>query len=162
MALRRRCCGCFGHGCFGRIGNARLFRLGCFGRIGGARLFRLYRDAQFSIWSIISVVGLLKRNIFIATLDPSSPTLPTATASPMSSMPFSRSNDAPPYEGARFRFGLDIRKVWSRTRSTTACRTMPSSCGTPGLWSSGAHAYDSHSSSGWMQCSSHLPEEHSS
>ena len=42
VALRRRnlCCGCFG-----RIGNTRLFRLGCFGRIGGARLFRLYRDA---------------------------------------------------------------------------------------------------------------------
>ena len=65
-ALRRRnrCCGCFG-----RIGNTRLFRFGCFGRIGGARLFRLYRDAQFPIWNAISVavgLGLSKRNIVIA------------------------------------------------------------------------------------------------
>ena len=68
VALRRRnrCCGCFG-----RIGNARLFRLDSFGRIGGARLFRLYGDAQFSIWSVRSVAvgfGLSKRNIVIATL----------------------------------------------------------------------------------------------
>ena len=68
VALRRRnrCCGCFG-----RIGNTKLFRFGCFGRIGGARLFRLYRDAQFPIWSVISVaigLGLSKRNIVIATL----------------------------------------------------------------------------------------------
>ena len=40
LRRRNRCCGCFG-----RIGNTRLFRFGCFGRIGGARLFRLYRDA---------------------------------------------------------------------------------------------------------------------
>ena len=66
LRRRNRCCGCFG-----RIGNARLFRFGCFGRIGGARLFRLYGDAQFSIWSVRSVAvgfGLSKRNIVIATL----------------------------------------------------------------------------------------------
>lgn len=54
VALRRRnrCCGCFGRigdarlfqlGCFGRIGGARLCKLGCFGRIGDAGLFRPQR-----------------------------------------------------------------------------------------------------------------------